>query len=147
MEKRDDASWMNAWFLWFKHLPRVSIKAACYGCFIIHRTTYLESSFLPSCLVNVKLLFKKKCSNKCKCIHVKKFPKPLQQPQVPPQRHQSPHYTQPINTSQSPVTDGCRGHQRLAGAGRGLAKVRQGHWGVWDCCDMACLLVSMQVDE
>lgn len=54
---------------------------------------------------------------------------------------------QPINTSQSPVTDGGKGQQGLAGSGRGLTKVRPGPRGVWDCCDMACLSVSMQVDE
>lgn len=66
-----------------------------------------------------------------------------------PYHSPTPHPTPPwpINTSQGPVTDGCRGQQRLAGAGRGFAKVRLGHRGVWDCCDMACLPVSMQVDE
>lgn len=53
----------------------------------------------------------------------------------------------PINTSQSPVTDGCRGQRGLGGVKRGFAKVRLGHRGVWDCCDMACLSISVQVDE
>lgn len=85
------------------------------------------------------------------CTHSLKAPQspitnpgaPSTTPALPP--HPTPPW--PINTSQSPVTDGCRGQQGLAGAGRGLAKVRPGHGGVWDCCDMVCLSVSMQVDE
>lgn len=69
----------------------------------------------------------------------------VNQPRCPnPYPSPTPHPTppQPINTSQSPLTDGRRGQQGLAGAGRGLAKVRPGHGGVWDCCDMACLPVN-----
>lgn len=68
---------------------------------------------------------------------------PTPAPTQPP--HPTPSW--PINTSQSLVTDGCKGQQGLARAGRGLAKVRQGQRGVWDCCDMGCLSVRMQVDE
>lgn len=64
-------------------------------------------------------------------------------PSTPPHSH-SP---QPINTTQGPVTDGCRGHQGLAGAGRGLVKVRPGT-GVfrivvtWAVCLSMCRWMS-----
>lgn len=58
----------------------------------------------------------------------------------------SPDCTRPINTSQSPVTDGCRGQQGLGGVERGFAKVRLGHRG---CLRLLWhgLSISVQVDK
>lgn len=50
-----------------------------------------------------------------------------QRPTQAPPPH--PSHPWPINTSQCPVTDGCRGQWRLPRVGRGLTKVRPGTGG------------------
>lgn len=64
---------------------------------------------------------------------------PRPQPTPPPRANQ--HVPEPCNRW-------LRGSAGVSWEQEGgLVKVRPGRRGVWDCCDMACLSVSMQVDE
>lgn len=62
---------------------------------------------------------------------VQSYPLPIQTLKSYYSPSPSPDSPRPINTSQSPVTDGCRGQQGLGGVERGFAKVRLGH-GVFE---------------
>lgn len=137
-------------WMWHCNMSQHSSQAVANECCAQHSYANIQTGVKNYILWKICAMFHFEprhvcCTHSYKALHL-----PITDPGAPsPTPAPPPHPTPPwpINTSQSPVTDGCRGQQGLARAGRGLAKVRPGHRGVWDCCDMACLSVSMQVDE